>query len=140
MNTNSSHIIIFNEKNEVLLLKRSDDDDWEPGKWSLPGGKREGNETLKQNIVRETMEESGLTIFPDKIRYLPEISKKLNHVFFTTNKFSGKIKLDHENSAAKWIKPEQINDKESVPNLKKEVFAAKSQNSQQITIKISISE
>ena len=123
INKNSSHICIFNSNQEVLLLKRSKEDEWEPNRWSIPGGRRKENETLLQNIVRETKEETGLDIFPDKIRYLPEISQKLNHIFFATSKYSGNIKLDHENSEFGWFKYENIDEKQSVPNLKEEIRA-----------------
>jgi len=125
INTNSSHIIIFNKKGQALLLKRAINDEWEPDKWSIPGGKREKGETIHQNIVREVMEETNLVIFPKFVKYLPEISEKLNHIFFMTSKFEGNIKLDKENSDYIWIMPENIIEKLSVPNLKQEVFAAK---------------
>ena len=126
MELNSSHIIIFDQNKRVLLLKRSVKDEWEPrANGALQDGRRKENETLIQNIQRETKEETGLTIFPEKILFLPEISKKLNHVLFATNEFSGKIKLDHENSTYKWSKIEEIDEKMSVPNLRDEILAAK---------------
>jgi mutator protein MutT len=58
----------------VLLVRRGQ----EPllGQWSIPGGAVELGETLEQAIIREVMEETGLTIVPaamlktfDKIDY-----------------------------------------------------------------------
>ena len=126
MNNNSSHIVIYDNKKRVLLLKRSFKDDWCPRFLAVfHGGRRKENETIIQNIQRETREETGLTIFSEKILFLPEISQKLNHVLFTTNEFSGKIKLDRENSAYKWSELEEIDEKMSVPNLRDEILAAK---------------
>ena len=128
MHQNSSHIVIFDHNQRVLLLKRSTKDNWEPRvNGQFHGGRRKENETLIQNIQRETKEETGLDIFPEKILFLPEISKKLNHVFFTTNEFSGKIKLDNENSAYKWSKIDEVDEEVSVPNLSDELLAAKKQ-------------
>ncbi|HLC39369.1 MAG TPA: 8-oxo-dGTP diphosphatase [archaeon] len=44
-----------------LLLKRATRG-ISKGKWNGPGGKIEGNETLEENVVRETLEETGLNV------------------------------------------------------------------------------
>lgn len=93
------------------------------GKWSIPGGRRKINETIWQNIIRETREETNLIIFLEKILFCQEISQKLNHIFFTTQYFSGKISLDSENSSFMWVKPDKIDEKSSVPHLREEVFS-----------------
>ena len=47
---------------KVLLVRRGQ----EPlkGEWSLPGGALELGETLQQGVVREVLEETGLTVAP----------------------------------------------------------------------------
>ena len=45
--------IVKNEKGEVLLIYRR-------GKWDLPKGKAEGNETIEETAVREVQEECAL--------------------------------------------------------------------------------
>lgn len=47
---------------KVLLVRRGH----EPlkGEWSLPGGALELGETLQQGVVREVLEETGLTVVP----------------------------------------------------------------------------
>jgi 8-oxo-dGTP pyrophosphatase MutT (NUDIX family) len=45
--------VVFNNKNEVLLIKRL-------GKWDLPKGKMEGEELPEESAVREVMEECGI--------------------------------------------------------------------------------
>jgi ADP-ribose pyrophosphatase YjhB (NUDIX family) len=47
--------LVFNEKGEVLLAKRTDN-----GLWCVPGGHMELGETLAQACVRELFEETGL--------------------------------------------------------------------------------
>lgn len=137
MNQSSSHIIIFNNQGKVLVVRRSDNDDWEPGKFAIPGGKREDGESLLQNIQRETFEEVGLILDPQKIIFLPNISKKLNHVFFTTNVFKGTVKLgDGEHSEFGWINPKQLSEEESVPNLALEIEEARKLMCDGIKIKI----
>jgi 8-oxo-dGTP diphosphatase len=50
---------------KVLLVRRGH----EPlkGEWSLPGGALELGETLQEGLVREVLEETGLTVVPDGI-------------------------------------------------------------------------
>ncbi|MFM2225542.1 MAG: hypothetical protein RJA07_1744 [Bacteroidota bacterium] len=51
--SNAAGGVVLNEKNEVLLIERK-------GKWDLPKGKAEANETIEQTAVREVQEETGL--------------------------------------------------------------------------------
>jgi len=52
--------VITDESGRLLLIKRRN----EPGAglWSLPGGRIEPGETDEQAVVRETREETGLTV------------------------------------------------------------------------------
>ena len=52
----------------VVTLKRDDDPSipW-PGLWDLPGGGREGSETAEACVIRETREETGLVLSPERI-------------------------------------------------------------------------
>lgn len=52
--------IVFNENNEVLLIKR----DKPPAKdfWSIPGGKQEAGESMVDACKREIKEETGLDV------------------------------------------------------------------------------
>jgi len=54
--------IVFNDKNEVLLGRRSDN-----GKWAAIAGVMEPGESPANAIVREVLEETGVTALPEKI-------------------------------------------------------------------------
>ena len=56
------HAVIFNDKKEILLLKRSASEDVSPSLWDIPGGTLEDGEDPEIGMRRETMEETGLTI------------------------------------------------------------------------------
>ena len=64
----SVYALVQNEKGEFLLLRRSENSRTNPGKWDLPGGKVNLKETLKEAVVREVLEETGISIFPGKLR------------------------------------------------------------------------
>ena len=51
-------VVIFNENNEVLLIKRKETHG--AGEWAFPGGSLEFGETLEQAAERELEEELGL--------------------------------------------------------------------------------
>lgn len=53
-------VAAFNERDEILLLKRPDDVHC-GGLWSLPGGKVEGEEMPLDTAIRELREETGLS-------------------------------------------------------------------------------
>ncbi len=50
-------VFLFNENNEILLQKRTDD-----GTWCVPGGSMELGETPEQAARREFFEETGLKL------------------------------------------------------------------------------
>ena len=51
---------IIEERGKLLLIKRSDDSTFFPGKWDFPGGKINGDEDTSESAARETKEETSL--------------------------------------------------------------------------------
>jgi mutator protein MutT len=54
--------IIINDKDEVLLVKRSVNARIEPGTYSRPGGKLDWGESVESAAERETFEETGIVV------------------------------------------------------------------------------
>jgi ADP-ribose pyrophosphatase YjhB (NUDIX family) len=54
--------IITNENGEILLHRRSDNN-----LWALPGGTMEIGESIRQTVIREAGEETGLEVQPQYI-------------------------------------------------------------------------
>ncbi len=54
--------MIFNDKGELLMLKRGREAKNEQGRWEIPGGGVDFGETRAQAIVREIKEEVGVDI------------------------------------------------------------------------------
>jgi 8-oxo-dGTP pyrophosphatase MutT (NUDIX family) len=76
--------VVFNQKNEILLIHRR-------GFWDLPKGKIEKNETVEQAAIREVIEETGLT----SVTIInPVVFKKLkNKATFHSYEHNGKPAL-----------------------------------------------
>ncbi|MGP4089633.1 NUDIX domain-containing protein [Streptomyces sp. KR55] len=61
--------LLVNDEGEYLLhLRDNIPGICDPGVWSVPGGNKEGDESLKDAIRRELLEETGLEI-PDLARF-----------------------------------------------------------------------
>jgi ADP-ribose pyrophosphatase YjhB (NUDIX family) len=52
----SVNVVVTNDKDEILLIRRSDNDNW-----AIPGGAIDLGESLAQAAIRETEEETGVT-------------------------------------------------------------------------------
>ena len=69
--------LIVNEKDEVLLEKRTDN-----GKYCLPGGSIELHETALEGVKREVYEETGITLKNPKLMLISSGEKQ---VFYYPN-------------------------------------------------------
>ena len=52
---------LFNEEGSVLIVQRSQKETYLPGYWELPGGKVNFGEDPKEALIREFIEETGLS-------------------------------------------------------------------------------
>lgn len=104
-----SGALIFNNKNEILLVKS----DYKWGeKWVVPGGTLEKNETPIECVKREIKEELGIEIYnilqiDYKISKSKDFHKDVVFHFYDficrTNNI--KIKPNHEITHFEWFKP-----------------------------------
>lgn len=78
-----SVVVLFNDKNEVLLEERKDD-----GFFDFPGGALDLNETLEDAAKRELFEETG--IIADELELLKVYSGEITHyVYFNGDEIYG---------------------------------------------------
>ena len=112
---NIVRVILEDESQKVLLLRRSLSSKCEPGKWNLPGGKVEYGESLEIVCIREIEEETALKIFDLEYRGVTEgLNQKegdlhcIHHYFKA--EYTGKVKINEESSDYAWVSREKLGD------------------------------
>lgn len=107
--------IIENEKGEILLQRRSDNN-----LWGIPGGCQELGESFEETIIREIKEETNLDIEEKDLTLIDIVSGKSrmrkypngdvvinNTPLYYINKYSGELKCDEESKEMRFF---DIND------------------------------
>ena len=107
-------VVILDDKDRLLLLKRSMKSGWMPGKWGLPGGKVESGETSEEGATRETKEETGLTV--SGLELLPSFSAKEVDIY-RAGSYSGEVVIDFEHDEYEWLSREQVNKYDTTPEI-----------------------
>ncbi len=76
------HALLFNEKKEALLIRRSLSEDVLPGVWDIPGGTLHDGEDPIEGAIRETSEEVGLNVKNISLfHYTSNVDQKKNKQF-----------------------------------------------------------
>jgi|SRR3989344_458048 len=68
--------LVLIKDGQVLLLRRFHTGYWD-GSYSMVAGHLDGNETIKQCIMREASEEAGITVSPEDLEVVYTMHKKL---------------------------------------------------------------
>ncbi|MBU0707371.1 NUDIX domain-containing protein [Patescibacteria group bacterium] len=115
----SKSLIIKDGK--YLILKRAPTSKTFPGVWDFPGGKNNINEPPEGAVIRETLEETSLTVVPDKIVMQRSYKKgelDLHINYFTILSYSGELKLSPEHTDYKWVRKEELKEYDVSPVIK----------------------
>ena len=104
---------ILKSNDELLIVKRNENDDLYPGAWEFPGGHLENGETIKDGLKRELYEEIGfnLEFHPIITHYYDEIKNIDNKILhnleidfiINVNKSDINIILSEEHCNYKWV-------------------------------------
>lgn len=97
-----SAVGILIQDGRVLLLKRHADDKALPGKLCLPGGKVEKGEHMYQAMIREFVEETGITVTKYKFLDSKESDRFYIH-FYVVEADNYSVTLSDEHESYLWL-------------------------------------
>ena len=105
-------ILLKNKKGEYLVIRRSADKYPKAGaQWEIVGGRIDISSSLVDNLAREVMEETGLTIVGNiKLITAQDIFNPNKHIVRLTylGKGHGLVKLSNEHTDFKWLSIKEI--------------------------------
>lgn len=118
--TQYSDIILINERNEILFLIRNKNDEFEPGKYCLPGGHVEKDEGFRSAAIRECAEETGIQLkSSDVVPCGNYIDSKCNIHYFTAKYTGDPVVLEErEQIQYEWVPIDKVGEKPLLMNLK----------------------
>lgn len=103
--------IIINDKKQILLQRRTDND-----KWGLPGGCQEIGETFEETVIREVKEETNLDVKKEDLKLIAIVSGNTrrrqypngdivynNSALYLIDKYNGDLKCDEESKVLEFF-------------------------------------
>jgi 8-oxo-dGTP diphosphatase len=118
----SQKVIIFNEENKFLTLRRTDTAPYGPLTWDFPGGYVETGEDFVESIKRETKEETNLDI----VNIVPfDVHGQMleNNTFWITIAYKAEcgnkdVVLSYEHDQFQWLNRDEFLSLESKEKLR----------------------
>lgn len=98
---------VVDGKGELLVVKRSEDDEQQPGIWELPGGRLERSEDPVSGLLRELMEETGLqveVVHPINVRHFTRRDgQTITMIIYLCRARSTDVTMSEEHTAYRWV-------------------------------------
>ena len=107
----SVKIVVRDHAGRCLLLKRSLSSKGNPGKWEFPGGKIDPGESFDEALLREVVEETGLTISIQGAAGTAESEAptvRVVYLILEGRVESGEVRLSEEHDDHVWVDPGQL--------------------------------
>jgi 8-oxo-dGTP diphosphatase len=127
----SQKAILVNDKGEILAIRRTESAPSWPLHWDLPGGVLDYGEDMEKSIVREIIEETGLSV--TNLKVISAISSFSDQndfwatVCYVANPVTDKVKLSFEHDDFRWVAPDEFLQLRISPKIRKFVENYKAQ-------------
>lgn len=108
-------VLLTDQDGKVLILKRSTESKTNPGKWELPGGKVNQEESFDQALIREVYEETNLKISLEHVIGASEQNLHIIravHIIMSGRIVEGELSLSSEHEGYAWVEVETLPDYE----------------------------
>ena len=108
-------VLLTDQDGKILILKRSTDSKTNPGKWELPGGKVNQDESFDHALIREVYEETNLKIALEHVVGAPEQNLHIIravHIIMSGKIIEGELNLSNEHEGYAWVWMENLKDYE----------------------------
>ncbi len=99
-------VLLTDQDGKILILNRLTDSKTNPGKWELPGGKVDQNESFDHALIREVYEETKLKISLEHVVGASEQNLHIIravHIIMTGKIVEGELSLSSEHEGYAWI-------------------------------------
>jgi ADP-ribose pyrophosphatase YjhB (NUDIX family) len=121
----STNVVVANDDGEILLIRRSDNDNW-----ALPGGAMDIGESLPAAAVRETLEETGVRVeltglvgtYTDPRHIIVYTSngeaRQEFSIVYSARPIAGRPTPSRESREVAWVAPAQLDDLPMHPSMR----------------------
>jgi len=119
----SQKAIIFREDGRFLTIRRSKTAPSRPLHWDLPGGDLDFGEDVKEGMIREIKEETGLRVNDlrviDAISGFNDIHEFWVTIYYIAQPITKDVILSYEHDDFKWVLPDEFQELKASPRNKK---------------------
>jgi ADP-ribose pyrophosphatase YjhB (NUDIX family) len=116
--------LVLDDAGRLLMIRRTDNN-----KHAIPGGRHELGETMTEAVIRETIEETGITV---EVTGLIGIYSNPHHVMayddgevrqefsicFRARPVAGEPRTSDESSEVRWVDPAQLDELDIHPSIR----------------------
>ncbi|MFK8907551.1 NUDIX hydrolase [Streptomyces sp. YS-3] len=116
--------VVQDDAGRLLIIHKTDND-----LWALPGGGHDIGESIGETVVREVLEETGITVQVDSIVGLytnpehvlayddGEVRQQFS-ICFRAHPTSGSLRTSSESKEVRWVDPADLNDLNIHPSMR----------------------
>lgn len=107
----AAHAVIADRRGRLLLLRRPETSEYNPGRWEFPGGKIDQGEGIQDALVREAKEETGLAVRPGRLLGAGDQERRegrVVHLILGAISSGDEVLLSDEHDAFRWVTPKGL--------------------------------